>query len=128
MKEKGFVIAGLISAALAVGLGAIGSHALDDLLIANDRMDTYGTAVDYHMFHSIGLLIIASLIKVYTIPFLKTSGILMAAGIVFFSGSLYLLSVTNLTFWAYFTPLGGLMFIVAWLFPVFGIILKKQKD
>jgi uncharacterized membrane protein YgdD (TMEM256/DUF423 family) len=104
-----------ISGALAVGLGAFGAHSLEALLIQNGRLDTFQTAVNYHFYHTLALLGIGVLASVKPdwkgISFAAWS---MLLGILIFSGSLYVLSLTGITWLGAITPLGGLAFILGW--------------
>jgi uncharacterized membrane protein YgdD (TMEM256/DUF423 family) len=104
-----------ISGALAVGLGAFGAHSLEALLIQNGRLDTFQTAVNYHFYHTLALLGIGVLAIVKPgwkgIAFAAWS---MVLGILIFSGSLYVLSLTGITWLGAITPLGGLAFILGW--------------
>ena len=104
-----------ISGVLAVGLGAFGAHSLEALLIQNGRLDTFQTAVNYHFYHTLALLGIGVLATVKPdwkgISFAAWS---MVLGILIFSGSLYVLSLTGITWLGAITPLGGLAFILGW--------------
>ena len=104
-----------ISGTLAVGLGAFGAHSLEALLIQNGRLDTFQTAVNYHFYHTLALLGIGVLASVKPdwkgISFAAWS---MVLGILIFSGSLYVLSLTGITWLGAITPLGGLAFILGW--------------
>ena len=95
---------------LAVALGAIGAHALQHTLEANGKTDAWHTAALYHAVHSIVLLVLAQRAAVARMPFS-----LFGAGIVLFSGSLYALALTNVKFFAFVTPLGGLCLLGGWL-------------
>ncbi len=106
-------IASLIGA-LTIVLGAFGAHALQDILSANG-LKSFETAVRYQMYHVIVLLFVNS----YSEFSLKTKNIvsyLFFAGILFFSGSIYAitLGVNPKSIW-FITPLGGLFFILGWL-------------
>ena len=104
-----------ISGAIAVGLGAFGAHSLEALLIQNGRLDTFQTAVNYHFYHTLALFGIGVLATVKPdwkgISFAAWS---MVLGILIFSGSLYILSLTGITWLGAITPLGGLAFILGW--------------
>ena len=104
-----------ISGVLAVGLGAFGAHSLEALLIQNGRLDTFQTAVNYHFYHTLALFGIGVLATVKPdwkgISFAAWS---MVLGILIFSGSLYVLSLTGITWLGAITPLGGLAFILGW--------------
>lgn len=115
MSAKIFLLLGSLNAMLAVILGAFGAHALKAKL-SRELLAVYQTAVQYHFYHALGLLAVGVLMLwLPANTLLKYSGGAMLAGIVFFSGSLYLLSVTGLRLLGAITPVGGLCFIVAWL-------------
>ena len=123
MSGKNILILAGISGALAVGLGAFGAHGLEPILIQNGRLDTFETAVSYHFYHTLGLLGlgILALIK----PDWK--GLSLAAwgmflGILIFSGSLYILSLTGITWLGAITPIGGVGFILGWLALAYAVI------
>lgn len=108
--------------ALAVILGAFGAHILKEKL-TEDLFQIFQTGVTYHFYHAIGLLILS--IIAYHLPetsFLRWSGWLMLAGIIIFSGSLYLLSVSGIRWLGAITPIGGLCFILAWIFLALAVI------
>jgi uncharacterized membrane protein YgdD (TMEM256/DUF423 family) len=115
-----FLSAGL-SGMLSVVLGAYGAHGLKSRLSA-DLMNTFQTGVEYQMYHSLALLIAAML--AYPWPetqLIRWSGYLFLVGMIMFSGSLYLLSLTGLRVFGPITPLGGLVLIAAWLLLTIGI-------
>lgn len=128
MKATKILIATGISGALAVGLGAFGAHGLESLLTKNGRLDTFETAVNYHFYHTLALLGIGilALIKPHW-KGLETSAWLMGLGILIFSGSLYLLSLTGITWLGAVTPLGGLAFILGWLSLIL-LVKKNHKE
>ncbi len=95
---------------LAVGLGAFGAHALKVTLQTNDTTEVWKTAVLYHFIHAIALLILAVLPGTN-----RAVSSLFVAGIVLFSGSLYLLAFTNVKWLGAITPLGGLCFLAGWI-------------
>ena len=104
-----------ISGAIAVGLGAFGAHGLEAILVHNGRLDTFQTAVNYHFYHTLALFgigILAS-VKPQWKGFSFTAWC-MILGILIFSGSLYVLSLTGITWLGAITPLGGLAFILGW--------------
>ena len=115
MKAKQILQLAGISGVLAVGLGAFGAHSLEALLIQNGRLDTFQTAVNYHFYHTLALFGIGILATVKPdwkgISFAAWS---MVLGILIFSGSLYVLSLTGITWLGAITPLGGLAFILGW--------------
>jgi|TARA_B110000902_G_scaffold127487_1_gene148635 uncharacterized membrane protein YgdD (TMEM256/DUF423 family) len=99
---------------LAVAIGAFGAHGLESILIENNRVETFETAVQYHFYHTIALLIVAVLLQNKASKCLNWAAILFSLGILLFSGSLYILALSNFTFLGAITPLGGLCFIAAW--------------
>ena len=101
----------VIIGGLGVALGAFGAHALKETLQVNGNMDIWKTAVFYHLIHASVLLVITFSLK----NFNKLSWFCFVAGIVFFSGSLYLLSLYQLSYLGPVTPLGGVLLIGGWL-------------
>jgi uncharacterized membrane protein YgdD (TMEM256/DUF423 family) len=97
--------------ALAVMLGAFGAHGLKDRLDAYS-MDVYQKAVFYHFIHALGLLVVTLSPRTSNLIWVN---LLLVAGILIFSGSLYLLAITGVKTLGAITPLGGLSFIAAWL-------------
>jgi len=109
----------------AVAIGAFGAHLFQELLLQNDRVDTFETASSYHFYHSITLLFVSLLLKDHPTKTLKYSAISFVLGIIIFSGSLYTLSLTNITILGAITPLGGVFFIIGWsLLAVFALRKK----
>ena len=99
-----------ISGFITVALGAFGAHALKNLL-TGPMLDVYKTAVNYQMWHTLLLALVALLPPQ---PLLNWAARLLVAGIALFSGSLYLLAVFNIPWLGMITPLGGLAFLGAW--------------
>ncbi|GAB1797882.1 DUF423 domain-containing protein [Priestia megaterium] len=115
---KIFLIIGAINAMLAVALGAFGAHGLEGK-ISEKYLEVWKTGVQYQMFHAMGLFVIAFLLNKFPQSSLLTaSGWIMFAGIVLFSGSLYVLSTSGIKVLGAITPLGGVAFIVAWILIV----------
>src|SRR5439155_3940776 len=94
---------------LAVALGAFGAHSLRSTLELRGMMDVWNKAVFYHFIHAIALLVLALYGTVN-----RGAWWLFFAGIFLFSGSLYLMALTNLRWLGAVTPFGGLCFLVAW--------------
>lgn len=111
---KLFLALGAGSAALSVMLGAFAAHGLKKTL-PEAMLQVFQIGVQYQFYHSLGLLLIAILIKQLDDALLMWSGSLMALGIVFFSGSLYLLALTGMKWLGPITPLGGVCFIASWI-------------
>ena len=97
-------------------IGAFGAHTLNDLLVDNGRLDTFHTATQYLFYHSLGMFFIGVLWNDdnYSKK-LKISFFLMLFGVFLFSGSLYILSITNITKLGIITPFGGILLVFAWL-------------
>jgi uncharacterized membrane protein YgdD (TMEM256/DUF423 family) len=112
--DRRFVAIGAISAFLAVAAGAFGAHALRDT-VPPDRLAVWETAARYQMYHALGLLVVAYLTAQKEAAPARLAGWLFVAGTVLFSGSLYLLTVTGITWLGAITPLGGLAFLAGWL-------------
>ncbi|MEX1664628.1 DUF423 domain-containing protein [Zhongshania arctica] len=99
---------------LAVGLGAFGAHGLKATLSA-DMMAVYQTAVQYHFYHCFALLIVGLLMYSGVQHMsLRVSAVLFFVGVLVFSGSLYAMAFTGARWLGAITPIGGLMFLVAW--------------
>ena len=100
---------------LAVALGAFGAHGLQDLLEKNGRMETWKTAVLYHLAHAVVMLVISTLR-----PLRIAAWSLMLGGVIIFSGTLYVLALTNVKWLGAITPFGGVSLLAGWLALVFG--------
>ena len=119
---KTLMISGTVFAAAAVAMGAFGAHGLRAQLSA-EMLTVYKTAADYHMYHALGIVLAGILVKLFpTSTMLVWAGIMMIAGIMLFSGSLYILSITGIRWWGAITPFGGMAFILAWLFMIIGLL------
>jgi uncharacterized membrane protein YgdD (TMEM256/DUF423 family) len=119
---KTFIIIGAINAFLAVALGAFGAHGLKDKLDPH-YLEIWKTGVTYQMFHATGLLIIGLLLgKVEVSSFFTWSGWLFFIGIILFSGSLYVLSLTKVGVLGAITPLGGVCFLAGWVLMIIGTV------
>jgi uncharacterized membrane protein YgdD (TMEM256/DUF423 family) len=117
-----FLAAGGLAALAAVALGAFGAHALKGRL-APEMLAVWHTAVEYHLFHALGLLAVGLLAaQLPASAPLKWSGWLMLAGIVLFSGSLYALALTGVRWLGAVTPAGGTAFLAAWALLVMAIL------
>ncbi|MGV3129780.1 DUF423 domain-containing protein [Staphylococcus simulans] len=110
---KTFVALGAGCAALSVATGAFGAHALADKLSPH-YLDVWNKATTYEMYHSLGLVGIGILSGTTKLN-LKAAGWMMFGGIVIFSGSLYVLSLTQIKPLGAITPIGGVLFIISWV-------------
>ena len=102
-----------LSGTLAVIAGAFGAHALKARL-SPEQLSSWATAAQYHLLHSVVLLALG-LFAAYSGRSVKLPASLFGAGIVFFSGSIYLLVLTKMRWLGPVTPIGGLLLILGWL-------------
>jgi uncharacterized membrane protein YgdD (TMEM256/DUF423 family) len=110
-----FLFFAAVNGFVVVVLGAFGAHALEDRINVV-MLEVYDTAVQYQMFHTLGFLAIHLLARESPGAFSPTViARLFIAGIVLFSGSLYLLAVTSMTWLGMITPIGGLLLLAGWL-------------
>jgi uncharacterized membrane protein YgdD (TMEM256/DUF423 family) len=114
MSARGFAVAGALFAFVAVGAGAFGAHALRGRLGA-DMLAIFETGVRYQLVHALALFVVAWAGTQWPGRATTVSGWLFAAGIVIFSGSLYLLALTGQRGFGAVTPLGGLCLLAGWL-------------
>lgn len=100
---------------VGVALGAFGAHGLQSVLTANGTVETYKTGVQYHLIHALALVLLAILAdRLRDKKKVELAGWLFAIGILLFSGSLYVLAVSNVKILGAVTPLGGLCFLSGW--------------
>jgi uncharacterized membrane protein YgdD (TMEM256/DUF423 family) len=110
-----FIVAGSINMFLAVALGAFGAHALKASL-PPDLMAVFQTGNQYHVYHALGLLAMAvAADRLHRPRLVLWSGALILGGLIFFSGSLYALSLTGQRWMGMITPVGGTAFLAGWL-------------
>lgn len=124
---KWFTALGGINAALAVALAAAGMHGLKAQLAANDPSGLFMTALQYHQFHALGLMVVG--LAAARFPhsrWFAWAGWLLLAGIVLFSGNLYLRSIAGVHALRALTPFGGAAFIAAWLLFAVGAFRLKS--
>ena len=112
--DRFFFTIGSLAAFLAVALGAFAAHGLKARLDAA-MLATFETGVRYHMYHALALLAVGWAATRWPGAAVNASGWLFVAGIVLFSGSLYVLSLTGVRWLGAITPLGGLAFLAGWL-------------
>ena len=124
--HKGFLRLAAFLGALSVGLGAFGAHGLKSFVPLED-IETFDTGVRYQFYHVFALLATGILYKRFPVKRMLYAGFLFIAGIVLFSGSLYLLTILSATDSVgmkgigFLTPLGGILLIIAWLFLLAGV-------
>lgn len=107
------LLAGTLFAFTAVALGAFGGHALQ-AMVPTERLSTWQTAVRYQMFHASGILLLGILAQQFPTLRLLPVAWCLAAGILAFSGSLYLLVLLDFRLLGALTPIGGVLFLTGW--------------
>jgi uncharacterized membrane protein YgdD (TMEM256/DUF423 family) len=112
-REPSFAVLGAVFGFLAVAAGAFGAHALRASL-PEDRLQIFETGARYQMFHALVLLVLGFAPFGRGAPAARWAGRLFAAGIVLFSGSLYVLALSGVRAWGAVTPFGGVAWLVAW--------------
>ena len=106
---------GALGGFLSVALGAFAAHGLKERLTEN-ALSTFQTGVEYQMYHSLALILLGVLMFQWPErDLLKWCSVTMVLGIVLFSGSLYVLSLSGISRFGIVTPIGGLLFLTAWL-------------
>lgn len=114
--DKLFSVLGAVILALGVAAGAFGAHALESYFEnVPDLESTYQTAVRYQLVHGLALFAVAWAAGRWTSNLINVSGFLLLAGVVFFSGSLYILSLTEVRWFGAIAPIGGAAFIAGWI-------------
>ena len=119
---KIFIVIGVFAMAIGVVLGAFGAHGLKARIEPN-LLAAYQTGVEYHLYHALGLILVGVL--AYQFP--DVSGLKWGAwclmwGVLLFSGSLYLMAVTGIRWLGVITPLGGMAFIIGWVWIGWALI------
>jgi len=112
--DRVFFALGSLFAFLAVALGAFGAHALRNSF-ASGMAEVYETGVRYQFFHALALFAVVFAMTYWKSTSASLAGWLFVAGIILFSGSLYVLSITGIRVFGAITPLGGLAFLAGWL-------------
>lgn len=113
--DKTFLLLAALLGGLAVGLGAFGAHALESRL-SSDMLGTFEIGVRYQMYHALALLAVAILLgRNPELGVATLAGWLFVAGIVIFSGSLYILVFSGIRWLGAITPIGGVAFIGGWI-------------
>ncbi len=108
-----FLVLGAVLAGLAVALGAFAAHGLASR-VTPERLQTFETGVRYQMYHALALLLIGWLLHRLGMPGLSVAGWCFLAGIVLFSGSLYVLVLSDTSWPGMLAPLGGTAFLLGW--------------
>ena len=131
MTKKYLITIGILGATTVI-MGAFGSHLLNGNISAA-KLETWDTAVHYQMFHALALLSITFMNRYLKRAYLNIIYYLFVIGIIFFSGSLYILSLSELTGLGlgplgYITPIGGLLLIIGWAYLILaGVNYEHHK-
>lgn len=128
---KKLLITGSILAGLSVALGALGAHWLK-VNISSSALISFQTGVQYQMYHALTMLMMAALPRKFHIRLFRFAFYAFLTGIIFFSGSIYLLSTREITGWSWswmgpLTPLGGILFIAGWILLIFTAVRVKNE-
>lgn len=122
MNDKKFwIIISAVSGFTAVAIGAFGAHGLREKL-SSEMLEVYKTGVLYQFIHTIVLLVLSLTNFIKS----KLSSIFFLAGIILFSFSLYLYSTAGIQSYAMITPIGGVCFLIGWLWIIIEVIRKKD--
>ena len=130
--HKGFIKTAALLGALSVALGAFAAHALKQQ-ISDYAVDIFETGVRYQFYHVFALLAAGMLYKNFPNAFVRWSGIFFIAGIILFCGSLYALMyikgavMPGFKWVGAITPVGGLLFILGWIFLSIGLFKREIK-
>ena len=143
MTGRNWLLLGAILGGLSVALGAFAAHGLDQVFVdkyagqtrlvagetvplATKFLNDFKTGAEYQMTHSLALLAVGLLVDRRASRFLTLAGWAFVVGIILFSGSLYILTLTGVTKWGMVTPLGGVAFLVGWAALAIGVIRSKR--
>ena len=111
---KVWIILGSLLAALSVLVGAFGAHGLKSRVSPND-LEIFETGVRYQMYHALGLILIGFIGFHFRQDILTTPAYLLLTGTFIFSGSLYILVLTNIRWFGAVTPVGGIFLVIGWV-------------
>ncbi|OZB96447.1 DUF423 domain-containing protein [Paenibacillus sp. XY044] len=124
--QRKFILTGALMAMLSVVIGAFGAHMLEPI-VGESAMKVYETGVQYHMAHALGILLIGIVAGLWgDSRKLAWAGWLLLAGIILFSGSLYVLAITGIKILGAITPLGGVAFIIGWICLIAEAVSRRQ--
>jgi uncharacterized membrane protein YgdD (TMEM256/DUF423 family) len=118
--DRFFFVSGAVAAFIGVALGAFGAHSLRNKL-SPEMLGIFEVGVRYQMYHAFALIAVAWAMARWPEANLNAAGWAFIAGILIFSGSLYLLSITDVRWLGAITPIGGLAFLLGWAILVWSI-------
>ncbi|CCB86413.1 MULTISPECIES: DUF423 domain-containing protein [Parachlamydia] len=117
---KILLVLGTLFALAAVTIGSFGAHYLKNRL-ATEALTTFEIGVRYQMYHALALVLVALICLLYPQAALMTAGWCFVLGMMLFCGSLYALACTGVKWWGAVTPIGGITFLVGWIFFLIGV-------
>jgi len=126
--DKNIIVTASVLGALTIGIGAFGAHGLKEL-VDTEAISSFETGVRYQMYHVFALLILGTL-SIISSQTKKWVFRFFILGVIFFSGSIYILSLNTLLPFdvktiGFITPIGGLFFIVGWLRLAYGAFVNN---
>jgi len=124
---KGSLILAALSGFMAVALGAFGAHGLKNVA-SPEMIAIFNLGVEYQFYHTFALITVAFLGHFLTSKLLDWAGYLFVAGIVLFSGSLYLYALLGTKWTGPITPIGGFCFLLGWLFIALAVWRSKVAE
>ncbi len=133
MNRNKMIAIGAVTGALAVVLGAFGAHSLREVLSA-EKVATWNTGVEYQFYHTFAILLVAALADTIGARRSMTITYLFLAGMICFSGSIYLLATREATGMDWVlalgpvTPIGGLLFITGWVMILLSVMKGKKAN
>lgn len=127
MSSRVMLIFSAISGFMLVAIGAFGTHVLSDTLGAAE-MAWVQTGLNYQAWHTLAIIGLGAAMLRHTNIWFYWSSALMALGVVLFSGSLYCLALSHLTFWGYIVPVGGICFLSGWILMLTGALRLKKRS
>jgi len=123
--ERRFISLGALLAGVGVAMGAFGTHGLRDK-VSERMLETWQTAVQYHVIHAVALVLVGILAERWAAKALATVGRLFVSGIILFAGTLYAYVLSGQKVFAMVTPLGGVCYIVGWLFLSYAFLREQS--
>ena len=122
-----FIGLGALNALISVSFGAFAAHSLKASLPA-DQLAVIHTAADYQLYHALGMILVGLLVQHSNTKCNNRAGWFMLAGIIFFSGSLYILGMTGIKWLGMITPVGGICFLIAWFILMMAHLWPQDKS
>ncbi|CUI16471.1 conserved putative membrane protein [Candidatus Protochlamydia naegleriophila] len=124
-QQQFFFVFGALLGMLSIGAGAFGAHLLRSKL-SPDYLNVFEVAVRYQIYHALALIIVALCLGPFASSWFAAAGWSFILGTVLFSGSLYILVLTEVRSWGIITPVGGLFLLIGWACLVLGGMLTRQ--